>query len=68
MILDMLESTWKLRRFEAPIMTEIVAKNATFNRSVLYQGAINWNQLPVEERNIQNYDKFKRIQKGKLVY
>ena len=57
----------QLRRFEAPIMTEIVVNNNSFGRSVLCQGAIYWNLLPVNERNIQDYGKFKQVQKNKLV-
>ena len=57
----------QLRRFNAPIMTEIVANNNSFCKSILYQGALHWNRLPVDERNIQGYKSFKRVQKAKLV-
>ena len=57
----------QLRRFNAPIMTEIKANNSTFSRSVLYQGAIHWNSLPINERNICMYNSFKRAQKSKLI-
>ena len=57
----------QLRRFNAPIMTEIKANNSTFSRSVLYQGAIHWNSLPINERNIRMYNSFKRAQKSKLI-
>ena len=57
----------QLRRFEAPILTEIAPNNSTFSRSVLFQGAIHWNQLPVNERNIQDYNHFKQVQKKKLL-
>ena len=57
----------QLRRFYAPIMTDIVANNNSFCKSILYQGALHWNRLPVDERNIQGYKTFKRVQKAKLV-
>ena len=38
---------------------EYQSQNATFERSVLYRGAKLWNQLTVEERNMQDYGKFK---------
>ena len=44
----------QLRRFKAPIMTEIGCNNSTFSRSVLFQGALLWNSLHVNERNIPN--------------
>ena len=56
----------QLRRFDAPIMTEIASNNSSFGRSVLYQGALHWNGLPVNERNIDNYETFKSVQKKKL--
>ena len=56
-----------LRRFNAPILTEIIANNITFSRSLLFQGALHWNALPVDERNIQDYHQFKKLQKSKLI-
>ena len=32
-----------------------------------YQGALHWNRLPIDERNIQGYKSFERVQKAKLV-
>ena len=57
----------QLRRFNAPILTEIAANNSTFSRSILFQGALHWNSLPINERNIQEYNSFKRVQKSKLI-
>ena len=56
----------QLRRFDAPIMTEIASNDSSFSRSVLHQGALHWNGLPVNERNIDNYETFKGVQKKKL--
>ena len=41
-----------LRRFDAPILREDIANNSSFEKSVLYQGAIAWNRQPVEDRNV----------------
>ena len=49
----------QLRMHEAPVFIEYQSQNATFERSVLYRGAKLWNQLTVEERNMQDYGKFK---------
>ena len=32
-----------------------------------YKGALMWNALPTIERNIDRYDKFKGVQKKKLL-
>ena len=32
-----------------------------------YRGALVWNALPVIERNIDTYDKFKGVQKKKMI-
>ena len=38
---------------------EYQSQNATFERSILYRCAKAWNQMTVEERKLQSYDKFK---------
>ena len=55
-----------LRMYAAPVMIEIKSNNASFERSVLYQGARKWNVLPAEERNILDHNSFKYKQKQKL--
>ena len=50
----------QLRQYEAPVFVEYKAENATFKRSILYNGAKCWNQLPVIVRNIENHDLFKK--------
>ena len=49
----------QLRMYEAPIFVEYQSQNATFERSILYKGAKVWNQLTVDVRNINCYEKFK---------
>ena len=49
----------QLRMYEAPVFIEHQSQNATFERSILYKGAKVWNQLTVDERNINCYEKFK---------
>ena len=53
----------QLRQYEAPVLIEYQSDNVTFERSILYRGAKHWNQLPVEIRNIENYDVFKKSRK-----
>ena len=56
-----------LRRYNAPILKEIKSNNKSFDKSVLYQGAVAWNRQTVEERNTATHARFKRLQKRKLV-
>ena len=37
-----------------------------YKRNVFYKGALSLNSLPVIERNLPHFDKFKDIQKKKL--
>ena len=60
------ECNRNLRRYEAPILHEIFPNNESFQRSILYQGAIAWNVLPIEERTIDNHLSFKNKQRNKL--
>ena len=55
-----------LRRFDAPILKEIKSNNKSFERSLIFQCAKNWNVLPVNERNIPTAKLFKKKQKCKL--
>ena len=52
-----------LRRYDAPILYEPIPNNESFRRSILYQGAIVWNALPVEKRAIDTHTKFKFFKK-----
>ena len=57
----------QLRAYEAPVFLEHQSKNATFERSTLFRGSKMWNQLPVNVRNIQNYDTFKTNSKKSML-
>ena len=39
----------------------------SYKRNVLYAGAIDWNSLDADKRNIKNYHEFKRMQKSWLL-
>ena len=47
------------RAHDAPLFITIKPKNETTKKSVLYRGAILWNNLPVQVRLIADYEKFK---------
>ena len=49
--------------FDAPVFVEYQSQNATFERSVLFKGSRLWNQMSVEDKNIQEYQIFKRKRK-----
>ena len=46
------EGNRELRKYDAPIMREPKSNNKSFERSLLYQCAKNWNKLPIPEHNI----------------
>ena len=56
-----------LRLYEAPVFIEHQSQNATFERSILYKGSKAWNLLPVDIRNTQNYDIFKKNHKKNML-
>ena len=55
-----------LRRYDGPILNELKSNNKSFERSLLFQCALNWNVLPACDRNIQTAKEFKKKQKCKL--
>ena len=61
------QSDISLRRYDAPILTMYFPTNESFRRSILYQGAIAWNALTVEDRSIDAHLQFKNFQKKKLL-
>ena len=56
----------ELRRYDAPVLKELHSHNKSFERSLLFQTAKNWNALPALDRNIGTITEFKRKQKCKL--
>ena len=55
-----------LRRFDAPVLKETRSNNKSFERSILFQGALAWNGQTVKDRNTVNHKAFKKMQKRKL--
>ena len=49
----------------APLFKTIIPKCKKYKHSVLYNGAVKWNSLPVKIRNIAFYNSFKSLQKKK---
>ena len=60
------EGNRELRRYDAPILKESKSNNKSFERSINFQGAMKWNELPGPERNILTAKEFKKKQKCKL--
>ena len=56
----------ELRRYDAPILNEIKSNNKTFERSILFQGALYCNKLDAQTRNITTNAAIKKGQKSKL--
>ena len=54
------EGNGELRRYDAPIMKETKSNNNSFERSLKFQCAKNWNELPAAERNIRTAKQFKK--------
>ena len=51
----------------APIFKTIIPKCEKYKNSVLYNGAVLWNTLPVNVRNLATYDSFKNLQKRNML-
>ena len=51
----------------APLFKTIIPKCEKYKNSVLYKGAMNWNSLPVNVRNIDTFDSFKNLQKRNML-
>ena len=56
------EGNRDLRRFDAPILKEIRSNNRSFEKSVLYQGAVTWNRQSAEDRSTATHKAFKKVQ------
>ena len=57
----------RTRAHDAILFITIQPNCEKYKHNVYYYGARLWNQLPVEERNIGDYDKFKDAQKKKTL-
>ena len=56
----------RTRAHDAPLFRLEVPKLEAYKRSVKYSGASQWNSLPAEVRNIDNFKQFKAMQKNFL--
>ena len=56
------------RAHGALLFTTLKPNNEKYKQNAYYRGALSWNDLPVIERNILDFEKFKAIQKGKLYH
>ena len=54
------------RAHDALLYTTHKPNNEKYKQSIYYRGALSWNSLPVIERNLQEFNKFKDKQKAKL--
>ena len=57
----------RTRAHDGILFTTIKPNNENFKRNVFYSGALSWNSLPVDDRNTLTYDKFKILQKKKII-
>ena len=55
------------RAHAAPLFKTIIPKCEKYKNCVFYKGAISWNSLPVNVRNIDSYDSFKTLQKKNML-
>ena len=55
------------RERDANVFKVFIPKGEAYKRSVLYKGAVEWNNLEVETRNINSYLAFKNKQKNWMI-
>ena len=55
------------RENSGPTFNVVKPNSEVYKRNVYYSGCIKWNQLNSEDRNIDEFFRFKRIQKGWLL-
>ena len=55
------------RQRDAPVFKTIIPKCEKYKHRVYYNGAVLWNSLPPETRNIDSYNSFKSHQKQKML-
>ena len=55
------------RAHDACLFTTIRPANEKYKRNIYYKGAIIWNELPVDTRNINKCENFKLKQKKWLL-
>ena len=57
----------RTRAHDAPLFNVPISRCESFKRIVSFHGSNAWNELKVETRNIDNYQKFKFKQKGVML-
>ena len=57
----------RTRAHDAPLYDIKVPRCEAFKRSVCYHGGIEWNTLPSDVRNSNEYVKFKQLQKKEML-
>ena len=55
----------RTRAHDAILYNTVMPKCEKYKHNIFYYGARLWNQLPVNERKIDDYNKFKNVQKRK---
>ena len=50
----------------ALVFKTVEPRNEKYKQNIFYKQALFWNSLPVQERNVETFEKFKEIQKKKL--
>ena len=53
----------RTRLHDAPVFVTKKPNNEKYKQNVFYYGAVQWNNMPVNVRNIETYEKFKSVQK-----
>ena len=57
----------RTRAHDAPLFKIKIPKNEAYKRSVQYAGAVQWNSLSKETRNVESFDRFKLGQKRAML-
>ena len=53
----------RTRLHDAPVFEQIKPTCEKYKQNVFYSGAVSWNTLPSQTRNIETYEEFKFQQK-----
>ena len=53
----------RTRLHDPPVFITKKTNNEKYKQNVFYYGAVKWNDMPINVRNIETYDKFKSVQK-----
>ena len=56
------------RAHDALLFTVLHPNSEKYKRNIYYKGALKWNELSVQNRNIEKYENFKEIKKKVIKY